>query len=119
MKNFLKLSVLSLLFVSLFSFSSCSDDDDKPSINITFSNVTSNSVNISWTEIDGATSYDVDFTNVKTGEYSWEETTKNSYTLDNLEPGTEYEIEIFAYSGTESESIEIASAKKNVTTLDK
>lgn len=101
-----------LLFISAVLFltvlSSCKKDDEGiANITITKGDVTSSSINITWTAVGGDyTFYDLDYA-ISGEELEYEQSfTQESdleYTLSELTPNTEYTIKITSYDLSESE----------------
>ncbi|MES2410686.1 MAG: M12 family metallo-peptidase [Bacteroidota bacterium] len=61
---------------------------------ITTSNITPNSVEITWTETGTATSWQVSVTPFSSGIFVWNTVTTNSYTATGLNPNTYYKIRV-------------------------
>jgi len=89
---------------------------DKPAAptDVKSSNVTDNSADISWTGVDGATSYSLRYKKSGTSSYTTvNNITSTSYSLSGLEPSTTYVFGVKTVKGTESSDF---TADANFTT---
>ncbi len=72
----------------------CSSSCPNTVTEITTTNVTPNSVNISWTDIGSANSWQVAVTPFSSSNIVWNTATTNSYSVSGLNPNTYYKIRV-------------------------
>jgi len=111
--------LFSLVVCALVLFTGCSDDDESPSIKITFTEITDSSVKITWDKVEGATGYSLEHKVAgESSDDNWAiSVVGTSYVLDGLNAETEYEISMDAFGGTTVENMKLlASGSNKVTT---
>ncbi len=73
-----------------------------PPTNITVSNITNNSAQISWAAVSGATGYSLQYRAVGQGSWTTVSNVTSPHTLSGLNPSTDYEFQMRSICGSNS-----------------
>jgi len=99
-------NIFSILFAAVLLFSGCREDDESTKVNIEITNsqVSSNSIDISWESVEGALYYEVIITPDDEGQTAMTGA-GTSFSFSDLKANTEYNIMVKAGASIEKEKI--------------